>query len=140
MIQIVVRAIIAQEDKLLLVRNKSTDFWCLPGGKVDEDEQIIPALKREITEELGVEPVLGKLLYVQQLFLPTEQRLEFLFAVENSADYANLDLTKTTHGELELDDAGFYDPQKLKVLPSFLTEFRQDMSKDLPLFKVESKV
>lgn len=31
--------------------------WCLPGGKVRQDEEIEDALKRESLEEIGIEPL-----------------------------------------------------------------------------------
>lgn len=36
--------------------------WELPGGKVERDEEAVPAVHREIREELGVEIGLGELL------------------------------------------------------------------------------
>lgn len=63
-----VRAVIEHDDKYLFVRNKvSEGFWCLPGGGVEKGEDIITALKREMIEETGIEPVIGNLLFVHQI-------------------------------------------------------------------------
>lgn len=121
MIQLVVRAIISHDNHYLLVKNKGADFWCLPGGRVEEGEPIIDALIREMIEETGVKPVVDRLLFVQQLFLPSGvQRLEFFFEVTNGADYLDIDVSKTTHGLLELDAIGFQDVASVRILPEFL--------------------
>ena len=48
----VASAIVVREKKLLVVRDKERKFWTLPGGKVEENESFLEALKREIREEL----------------------------------------------------------------------------------------
>jgi 8-oxo-dGTP diphosphatase len=62
-VKIVVGAIIINKEEkvLLLQRAASEDFlpnvWELPSGHVDEGEDIIQALKREILEETGYQKV-----------------------------------------------------------------------------------
>lgn len=55
---IVVAAAIVREAKLLLAQRsypaEVAGLWELPGGKVEGDESLADALKREIAEELGV--------------------------------------------------------------------------------------
>ncbi len=137
MILPVVRAVIEQDGKYLLVRNKGADFWCLPGGRVEDDEPVVDALIREMIEETGVRPEIGRLLFVQQLFRdPEVQRLEFFFEVTNASDYNVIDLSATTHGLLELDDIRFENLDVVRVLPEFLaTELPNTSSKTI--FKVE---
>jgi len=43
------------EGKILLVKHKNTSFWALPGGHLEEGENIYKCLKREIREEFGIE-------------------------------------------------------------------------------------
>jgi len=60
-----VRAIILHEGKMLVVRHPhDTSFAALPGGKLEWGEDIRECLVREIIEELGVKPEVGRLLYV----------------------------------------------------------------------------
>ena len=77
------------DGKLLCVRLKPYfkappghyDFWCTPGGGVDEGEPLVEAFKREMIEELGVEPKVGRLLYIQQFSRGDDKDVvEFLFA------------------------------------------------------------
>jgi 8-oxo-dGTP diphosphatase len=42
------------EDKLLVVMDKNTDDWEVPGGGLDHGETIKQTAEREIQEELGV--------------------------------------------------------------------------------------
>jgi ADP-ribose pyrophosphatase YjhB (NUDIX family) len=127
--RVAVRAIILQENTLLCVRQKhyaggilteEAEWWCLPGGGLDEGEAIMTGLEREIIEELGVKPEIGKLLYVQQFMHDGQEHLEFFFEVTNPADFAQLDLTTTTHGLAEIAEYGFIDPKNHNVLPKLL--------------------
>ena len=54
---IVVAAAIVDEGRLLLVSKAAApDVYYLPGGKLEEGEDAIAALVRELAEELGVAP------------------------------------------------------------------------------------
>lgn len=124
-----VRGIAVLNGKLLCVRLKpyigakveSYDFWCLPGGGVDDNESLLDAFKREMVEELGVEPKVGRLLYVQQFISKDLDMLEFFFNIENPEDYLHVDLSKTTHGPAEIEAIDFVDPATTHILPEFLT-------------------
>lgn len=113
------------DGKLLCVRLKPRpdakhDFWCLPGGSVDEGEPLVDAFRREMIEELGVEPKIGRLLYVYQFTHGDTEFTEFHFHIENPEDYQNVDFTQTSHGAQELEKLEFVDPSKVYVLPKFL--------------------
>lgn len=125
--RIAVRAVIINDDKLLCVRLKGKDrvtpqdYWCLPGGGVDDLEALVPALERELVEETGIKPVVGNLLYIQQFEHQNREHLELFFHVTNSQDYKNIDLEKTSHGATEIAEIAFIDPTTNNVLPDFLT-------------------
>lgn len=61
-----VRVIIFDEEKrLLMVKqfHEGREFWLLPGGGIEENENSLEAAKREILEETGLEIKVGKLLW-----------------------------------------------------------------------------
>ena len=127
--RLAVRAVILHEETLLCVRLKPSDaaqnngsFWCVPGGGLELGESIEEGLQRELIEELGVRPEIGNLMYVQQYKDEQSEYLEFIFSVTNTEDYLNIDLTKTTHGMVELQEIAFLDPKAVHLLPKFLTE------------------
>lgn len=128
--RISVRGIVLHEGKLLCVRlNKykgslrtkdERDYWCLPGGGLEEGEALLDGVIREMVEETGVSPTVGNLLYVQQFHYEDTDFLEFFFHITNAKDYLHIDLSKTTHGELEIAEVDFIDPAANDVLPEFL--------------------
>lgn len=47
------KALIINDGKILLVHGEGPrDFWDAPGGRIDDDEDILQALDRELHEEL----------------------------------------------------------------------------------------
>lgn len=48
------KAIIVKRNKILITRDSNDEIWELPGGRLDESEEPIDAVKREISEELGL--------------------------------------------------------------------------------------
>ncbi len=122
-----VRAVIFLDEQLLLVRNNSRqgvpkEFWTLPGGGIEDGEHLEAALEREMLEETGVKPQIGRLLFVHQFMRDgVYEGPEFYFEVTNAADYTHVDLAKTTHGAAEIAEIGFKDTKTLRGLkPAFL--------------------
>ena len=130
-----VRGIIINENgeifcqKLTANSGEGRDFWCTPGGGLEIGESLTDGLTREMIEETGIKPKIGKLLFIQQ-FADTNpsskhgvcEQLEFFFAITNWQDYQNIDLEKTSHGVEEVAECGFVDPKTTRILPSLLTE------------------
>jgi 8-oxo-dGTP pyrophosphatase MutT (NUDIX family) len=52
--RVAIRALIVQNDKVLLVKEVSDEWWAFPGGGVDHGETVESTLTREVEEELGV--------------------------------------------------------------------------------------
>lgn len=109
--------------------NAENDFWCTPGGGLETRESIKDGLVRELIEETGVRPEVGKLLYVQQYVEKRIEFLEFFFEITNSRAYKNIDLTSTSHGELEIAQYGFIHVSDSYILPQFLQ--RRDIQRDI---------
>ncbi len=52
----IVRTFLKNDEwKFILVRHNKRDYWTLPGGHVEDWENIYTAIKREIKEELNLE-------------------------------------------------------------------------------------
>src|SRR2546423_3258097 len=52
--RVAARVLIVQDDKVLLVKEASDDWWALPGGGIGHGETVESSLVREVEEELGV--------------------------------------------------------------------------------------
>ena len=140
--RVATRAIIFKGGKLLSQRltpandGKARTYWCTPGGGLDIGESLQDGLHREMIEETGIAPKIGKLLFVQQFSEDGQkEQMEFFFHVENPEDYHTIDLEKTSHGLLEIEHVEFIDPHKNNVLPAFLQtiDIQKYIDGDLPV-------
>lgn len=117
-----VRGIIYQDGKIFAQKLKNSDrdyeYWCTPGGGLDDGESLVDGLRREMIEETGIEPKIGWLLFIQQYQDESKEYLEFFFHIENADDYKTIDLATTSHGEIEVDRCEFIDPTTENILPA----------------------
>jgi len=124
--RITVRGIIFKDGKLLAQElmpaedGQKRDYWCTPGGGLERGESLFEALEREMIEETGVRPVIGKLLFIQQFEDTKKEFLEFFFHITNADDYEMIDLSKTSHGLIEVENVDFVQPSTYTILPAFL--------------------
>ncbi|HET9412419.1 MAG TPA: NUDIX hydrolase [Candidatus Saccharimonadales bacterium] len=54
--RVAARLIVLQDNKVLLIKERSHGLWALPGGGIDHGDSIQSSLLREIQEEIGVPP------------------------------------------------------------------------------------
>lgn len=122
--RVTVRGIIFKDGTLFAQKLKhgkgERDYWCIPGGGLDPGESLVNGLTREMIEETGIAPKIGKLLYVQQYADASKEFLEFFFHIKNPADYHTIDLANTTHGLVEVARCEFIAPSQHHILPLFL--------------------
>ncbi|PHJ94838.1 NUDIX domain-containing protein [Nostoc linckia] len=57
-----VTAVIRSGPRFLLARQRDSDLWSLIGGGIEPGEEPSAALMREVVEELGVTPVVGRII------------------------------------------------------------------------------
>ena len=135
-----VRGIIFKNGKLfaqqLKVNAGPDQFWCTPGGGLDPNESLSDGLYREMIEETGITPKIGRLLFIQQFNDGTREQLEFFFHIENADDYEDVDFSKASHGDLEIEANTFIDTKTEKLLPTFLKELdiQEYISSKLPIY------
>lgn len=124
--RITVRGIIIKDGKIFAQKLKKNegkrDFWCMPGGGLEDGEALRDGLYREMIEETGVAPTIGRLLYIQQFAEDGEEFIDFFYHITNADDYEEINLAGTSHGELEIEEYGFIDPREHVVLPKFLQQ------------------
>jgi len=53
----IVNGVIIKDNKLLLLKKSSKDYYETPGGKTEEDESIEDCLVRELQEEVGIRAI-----------------------------------------------------------------------------------
>lgn len=131
-----VRGIIIHDNNLLIVKHKQSNFMALPGGHLEYGEDVITCIKRELVEELGVKPEIGRLLYISTFMgKEKDEYVEFFFEVKNGEKYLNIDGLERTHAH-ELAEILWVSPDSdIKILPE---QFDKDF-KNNNIFKGEIK-
>lgn len=71
-----VAVVLAQGDRLLLVRHRKGDarYWLLPGGGLDYGETFEECAVREVHEETGLEIDPKRILYISEAICPEGTR------------------------------------------------------------------
>lgn len=113
-----VTGLLIEGDRILLL-NQDTDSgrgWSLPGGKVEEGEQLDAALTREMREETGLEVAVKELVYVCDYFSGPTHIVHMTFKVERTGGIVG-DITEGVDTKVirgvefvpldELQDKGF---------------------------------
>ena len=115
----------AATSKILLVRNKGTNFWYAPGGGWEhEKENILQCAVREVKEEAGLDVDVLRLLYLQEFHATVDTIFFEMFWLAKPTGDIKLD---ETHVDLDpngaVEEARWFsksDLQELKVFPKRL--------------------
>jgi mutator protein MutT len=123
--QIAVRGIIYKDGKIyaqkLRGRNgNEANFWSTPGGRIEDGENLLNCLEREMIEETGVKPQIGNLILVHQFHNGEKEKMEFFFHIKNADDYENIDISNTSHGVAEVSRHEFIDCKTESLKPDIL--------------------
>lgn len=99
-------------DRVLLVDPSYKDYRDIPGGYVEKGESPLHACAREVHEELGIEPAIGRLLVVDWAPNPGEgDKVLYLF------DGGRLTADECRHIELQADELRGYAFHDVEELP-----------------------
>ncbi len=138
-------AVIATKDQsILLVRHvhptTAEEWWVPPGGALeDTDDSIQACAAREVTEETGLVPVVGRLVYVRE-FRETDRNtrwVELYFLADKLGGILTAEhLTEGRPGEKFIREARWLARNELahcKVFPEILRdEFWLDLKAGFP--------
>ncbi len=119
--EISVRAVIVQQSQLLVVQPKDSGYWYLPGGYLRENETVKTALKNIVTEQTGIVPDIGQLLYIVQARHKKTEQLELYFRIRNTADYQEKSLLSSIKKLKTVDEISYIHPEANDgLMPEFL--------------------
>lgn len=122
-----------------------SEYWAIPGGGLDPREALDDGLIREFEEEIGITPVIGRLLFIQQFIAyhrdgRQTEKMELFYHVENTEDFKQpIDLSATSHG-FELARVDFVATIGNFILPRFLQQInvREFIDTNQPVFYVNN--
>ncbi len=123
-------------DCVLLQTVKGFDFWALPGGRAEFFEDSMATLKREMKEELGVDIIVDRLIWIVENFYESNHTL-----IHELALYYQMSFPKDTSyyeldGPFRASDNGYeiifqwHNIDKLsqiKLYPEFLQKSLRSM-------------
>lgn len=122
---VVVAAVIERDGRMLVTRRLHGTHlagrWEFPGGKIEPGEPLDLALRRELTEELGVSARVGAEIFsVEHAYPARTVRLHFFACQTDDAPRAMLGqemrwVTRAELGDLEFPEA---DAELIRILQS----------------------
>lgn len=127
---IVITALIKYNDKFLIVKRKPSskihpNLWMFPGGKAEQGEDILTALKREIKEEVNLEINNLKKISEYEYPRPTgELTFGQCFSAISNTEEVTLDKN-------ELEDFKWVTPEEFSNHPH-LPELDKEVEKAFP--------
>jgi ADP-ribose pyrophosphatase YjhB (NUDIX family) len=108
-----VRAVVFQDGRLLLVREREDGCWTLPGGWADIDDSPSAAVVREVKEESGYDVRASKLLAVLDRNLHNHPPIPYhAYKLFFLCDL----LGGIARAEKETDDVGFFERNRIPPL------------------------
>ena len=125
------KVLFVKDGKVLMCRGtvqfKGIDkLWDFPGGRMHTGEEPIPALKRELKEELGVDFEIGSPLFVMVTYETPSNIPRYYVVFEATLKDANAEFTVATD---ELSELRWVGPEDVASLATweewrtFLTDY-----------------
>lgn len=132
-----VAGILFNENKVLVHRLLNDDFYAFPGGRVEMFENTENTIIREMKEELDIDVIVNRLLWVSEHFFTHKDSkyheicFYYLIECEDSNLLEKGDVFYVTEGnnKFEFKWVGLADIRKHVIYPTFI----KDKIKDLPI-------
>lgn len=107
-------------------RNGIEEFWSAPGGGIEDSEEAIHAVERELTEETGYYGTVDRLIFVQDLkFSWGVRQIELFF--RGKIDETKVPLQKFDHEHIFVSEEEF---KNIKFMPADLNPF--ELTESIP--------
>ncbi len=117
------RALIIQENRLLFVSNDG-DYWYLPGGRIEGNENLTECVEREVYEETGLQVKTGKLLHVLECFDLKDELHKINFYFQTTLVQGNLSEDWRDQGDGLVQFRRYFSLPEIEknsaILPRFL--------------------
>jgi 8-oxo-dGTP diphosphatase len=99
-----VSALLLWNDRILLCRHEKPgkEYWLLPGGGVNSGESLVDALRRELSEEVGIEdrlPMEGPIAIVDSISPARAQATKHVVHIIFPADLGGRSLEAVTSAD-----------------------------------------
>jgi ADP-ribose pyrophosphatase YjhB (NUDIX family) len=98
-------------DRVLMVEPTYKDYWEIPGGYVETGESPLRAAIREVQEELGIAPPIGRLLAVD--WAPNEAEGDKVLYLFDGGQLSQEHLAQITLQQDELKGFSFLPPEQV---------------------------
>ena len=118
------KAVVIKDGKLLAIKlnDGNEEFYILPGGGQDSEEQLPQAAVREVREETGLDVKCGDLLFViEGVHGEDFHRVDLVFACE----YVGLSANAELHGDNNQIGYEWLDLAILNRLPLYPSKLRR---------------
>lgn len=118
--EVIARAVIVKDGRILLCRGKGKDYYFFPGGHVEKGERMEDALKRELYEEIGADAVQMTFIgAVENIFKDSSLRHEINLVFETEVSGNSYE---SQEDHLEFEFLALDDLQASEVLPATMKE------------------
>ncbi|WP_425833048.1 NUDIX domain-containing protein [Streptomyces fractus] len=100
-----------QAGRVLMVEPTYKDYWDIPGGYVETGESPLQAAAREVHEELGITPPLGRLLAVD--WAPSDSEGDKILYLFDGGELSADELSRITLQADELKSFAYLDTAEI---------------------------